>query len=59
MTGATTDKALLCRLRSVQLTLAGETIKAIYITGDFFAEEATVAAMERSLSWHPAAPRRF
>jgi lipoate-protein ligase A len=46
-----TDAGLL----SVHLTLAGDTIKAIYITGDFFADEAAVAAMERSLRWHPAA----
>lgn len=43
-------------LLTVSLALVGETIKAIYLTGDFFAEESTVASIERSLRWHPGAP---
>jgi lipoate-protein ligase A len=43
-------------LLTAQLTLAGDVIKAVYLTGDFFAEEAALAAMERALRWHPAGP---
>jgi lipoate-protein ligase A len=43
-------------LLTAQLTLAGDVIKAVYLTGDFFADEATLAAMERALRWHPADP---
>jgi lipoate-protein ligase A len=41
-------------LVSVQLALAGDTIKAVYLTGDFFCDEAVVAGIERALRWHPA-----
>ncbi|MFQ5827798.1 MAG: biotin/lipoate A/B protein ligase family protein [Candidatus Methylomirabilia bacterium] len=41
-------------LLAVSLALVGDTTKAIYLTGDFFAEESAVASIERSLRWHPA-----
>jgi lipoate-protein ligase A len=43
-------------LLSVHLTLAGETIKALYLAGDFFGDEAVVAGLERALRWHPSEP---
>lgn len=43
-------------LIGVSLTLAGESIKAIYITGDFFVDEGALATVERSLRWHPTDP---
>jgi hypothetical protein len=33
-------------------------IKAVYITGDFFCDDAAVATLERALRWHPADPAR-
>ncbi len=36
-------------LLEVHLTLTGDSIKAAYITGDFFADDATVSAIERGL----------
>ncbi len=41
-------------LLTAQLTLAGDVIKAIYLTGDFFTDEAVLAGLERALRWHPA-----
>ncbi len=43
-------------LLGVSLTLAGTAIKAIYITGDFFVDEASLATVERSLRWHTTEP---
>lgn len=43
-------------LLSAHLTLAGDVIKAVYLTGDFFADEGAIAAMERALRWHASAP---
>lgn len=43
-------------LLGVSLTLAGEAIKAIYISGDFFVDEQSLAAVERALRWHSAEP---
>ncbi|OGK79932.1 MAG: hypothetical protein A2X52_02695 [Candidatus Rokubacteria bacterium GWC2_70_16] len=40
-------------LLTAHLTLAGEVIKAIYLTGDFFTDDAILAGMERALRWHP------
>lgn len=45
-------------LLDVRATLAGNTIKAIFIGGDFFAAEGTVADLEARLRWHPASPER-
>lgn len=41
-------------LLTAHLTLAGDTIKAIYLSGDFFTDESVLAGMERALRWHPA-----
>ena len=43
-------------LLDVRATLAGNTIKAVFIGGDFFAAEGAIAEVESSLRWHPAAP---
>ncbi|MBI4634729.1 MAG: lipoate--protein ligase family protein [Candidatus Rokubacteria bacterium] len=43
-------------LLSAHLTLAGDVIKAIYLTGDFFCDETVVSAIERGLRWHAAEP---
>ncbi|MBI2527425.1 MAG: lipoate--protein ligase family protein [Candidatus Rokubacteria bacterium] len=40
-------------LLTAHLTLAGEVIKAIYFTGDFFTDDTVLAGMERALRWHP------
>ena len=45
-------------LLDVRATLAGNTIKAIFIGGDFFATEGAVAELEARLRWHPASPER-
>jgi lipoate-protein ligase A len=45
-------------LLDVRATLAGNTIKAIFIGGDFFATEGAVADLEARLRWHPASPER-
>ncbi|MBI2153275.1 MAG: lipoate--protein ligase family protein [Candidatus Rokubacteria bacterium] len=45
-------------LLSAHLTLAGDVIKAVYLTGDFFCDEQVIAGMERALRWHSAAPER-
>ena len=45
-------------LLDVRATLAGNTIKAIFIGGDFFAAEGAVAGLEARLRWHPASPER-
>jgi len=39
-------------LLGVALTLAGETIKSVYITGDFFVDEEALGALESALRWH-------
>jgi lipoate-protein ligase A len=43
-----TEGGLVC----AHLTLAGDIIKAIYLTGDFFADEGVLASIERALRWH-------
>jgi lipoate---protein ligase len=45
-------------LLDVRATLAGTTIKAIFIGGDFFAAEGAVADLEARLRWHPASLER-
>jgi lipoate-protein ligase A len=45
-------------LVSAHLTLAGDVIKAVYLTGDFFCDERAVLAVERALRWHAADPAR-
>ena len=41
-------------LLDVRATLAGGTIKAVFIGGDFFAAEGAIADLESSLRWRPA-----
>jgi lipoate-protein ligase A len=43
-------------LLDARVTLAGNTIKAAFIGGDFFAAEGAVAGLEASLRWHSADP---
>jgi lipoate-protein ligase A len=43
-------------LIDVRVTLAGPTIKAALIGGDFFAAETAVADLEASLRWHSSQP---
>ena len=45
-------------LLDVRVALAGETLKAVYIGGDFFAEESAVAEMESALRWHTNQPEK-
>ena len=46
-------------LLSAHLTLAGEVLKAVYLTGDFFCDERVVLGLERVLRWHPAESARI
>ena len=39
-------------LLDIRVTLAGRMIKAVFVSGDFFADEGAVAALEQSLRWH-------
>lgn len=39
-------------LLEVKVTLAGRMLKAVFISGDFFAAENAVADLEASLRWH-------
>lgn len=43
-------------LLRVYVALSGETIKSVLVTGDFFADPATVARLEARLKWAPAEP---
>ena len=43
-------------LLDVRVTLAGNTVKAAFIGGDFFAAEGAIADLEASLRWHSAEP---
>jgi hypothetical protein len=45
-------------LIDVHVTLAGPTIKAAFIGGDFFAAENAVADLEASLRWHSSQPEK-
>ncbi len=45
-------------LLDIRATLAGNTIKAIFIGGDFFATEGAIADLEARLRWHPASPEK-
>lgn len=45
-------------LLDIRVALAGETLKAVYIGGDFFAEESAVAEMESALRWHTNQPEK-
>lgn len=43
-------------LVGVSLTLAGASIKSIYISGDFFVDEEALATVERALRWGSTQP---
>ena len=43
-------------LVSTHLTLAGDVIKVVYLTEDFFCEETAVMGIERALRWHATDP---
>jgi lipoate-protein ligase A len=43
-------------LLDVRVTLAGNTLKAVFVGGDFFAAEGAIAELEASLRWHSAEP---
>jgi len=45
-------------LIDVSVTMAGATIKAAFIGGDFFASENAVADLEASLRWHNSQPEK-
>lgn len=45
-------------LLSAHLTLAGDVVKAVYLSGDFFGDEEVVLGLERALRWHSAEPAR-
>ena len=45
-------------LVSAHLTLAGDVIKAVYLSGDFFSDESVVMGIERALRWHAVDPER-
>lgn len=46
-------------LIDVSVTMAGATIKAAFIGGDFFASENAVADLEASLRWHTSQPEKI
>jgi lipoate-protein ligase A len=39
-------------LLDIRVTMAGHILKAVYISGDFFASEHAIADLEASLRWH-------
>lgn len=45
-------------LLDVRVTMAGPTIKAAFIGGDFFASENAIADLEASLRWHTSQPEK-
>jgi len=44
-------------LLDIRATLAGRTLKAVFIGGDFFASENAIADLESSLRWHSSNPK--
>jgi len=42
-------------LLEIRATLAGPTLKAVYVGGDFFASEGALADLEGALRWHSSA----
>ena len=43
-------------LLDIRVTMAGPTIKAAFIAGDFIAADSAIAALEAGLRWHTAKP---
>jgi len=46
-------------LLDIRVALAGGTLKAAYIGGDFFAEESAVAELESAMRWHSSQPEKI
>ena len=46
-------------LIDVSVTMAGATIKAVFIGGDFFASENAIADLEAALRWHSSQPDKI
>jgi len=44
-------------LLDIRTSLAGRTVKAVFIGGDFFASENAIADLESSLRWHSSRPQ--
>lgn len=44
-------------LLDIRASLAGRTVKAVFIGGDFFAAENAIADLETSLRWHSSKPQ--
>ncbi len=44
-------------LLDIRASLAGRTVKAVFIGGDFFASENAIADLEASLRWHSSKPQ--
>ena len=44
-------------LLDVTVAMAGRTLKAVFINGDFFAAENVIAELEASLRWHSSEPQ--
>lgn len=44
-------------LLDIRASLAGRTVKAVFIGGDFFAAENAIADLEASLRWHSSKPQ--
>ena len=43
-------------LLDIRVTMAGAMMKAVFISGDFFASESAVASLESGLRWHASEP---
>jgi lipoate-protein ligase A len=46
-------------LLTAHVTLAGDVLKAVYLTGDFFCDERVLLGLERALRWHTAESARI
>jgi lipoate-protein ligase A len=46
-------------LLDIRASLAGRTVKAIFVGGDFFASENAIADIEASLRWHSSKPQQI
>ena len=46
-------------LLDVRVTMAGRQIKAVFLGGDFFAEESAVSDIEGSLRWHSSGSKQI
>ena len=46
-------------LLDVRVTMAGRQIKAVFLGGDFFAEESAISDIEGSLRWHSSDSKKI